>query len=58
MHSARDSYAQIMSAQISLTELSASLGHASTITTHEYLGRHMNYADQELDLKLNSALGL
>ena len=58
MHSARDSYAQIMSAQIPLTELSASLGHASTITTHEYLGRHMNYADQELDMKLNRALGL
>jgi integrase/recombinase XerC len=58
IHTARSSYAQIMSAQIPLTELSASLGHASTITTHEYLGRHMNYADQELDLKLNSALGL
>ena len=58
IHTARSSYAQIMSAQLPLTELSASLGHASTIPTHEYLGRHLNYADQELDLKLNSALGL
>jgi integrase len=58
IHTARDSYAQIMSAQIPLSELSASLGHSSTITTHDYLGRLMNYADQELDLKLNTALGL
>jgi integrase/recombinase XerC len=58
IHTARDAYAQIMSAQIPLTELSASLGHSSTMTTHDYLGRHLNFADQELDLKLKTALGL
>jgi len=58
IHTARDAFAQVRSAQIPLTELSASLGHSSTLTTHEYLGRHLNYADQELDLKLNNALGL
>jgi integrase len=52
IHTARDAYAQIMSAQMPLAELSASLGHTSTITTHAYLGRHLNYADPELDVKL------
>ena len=41
-----------------LAELSASLGHTSTITTHAYLGRYLNYADPELDVKLKKALGL
>ena len=52
IHTARDAFTQVRSAQIPLTELSANLGHSSTLTTHDYLGRHLNYADRELNVKL------